>query len=175
LKSIVTRLGLLREDGKPPMVKSPPLPNPTAILEKRAQTLESLLKEEQARCQKQAEELALLRSQLRPIDELQADLVVEREAGRQLVQWLQEAEQRVADLQSRRLTLVGEPPRKTSYFPQVVRNASPIHAPLQRAASEPLRKLSPNLLGADRFQQPHHCVDLQFLHLKFVKFGYLSK
>ena len=117
LKTLVMRLGLLRNNGKPPMPQSPPLPNPTATLEKRVETLESLLKEGQARCQKQAEELALLRSQLKPIDELQADLVIEREAGRQLVQWLQEAEQQLADIQSRHLTLVGGRPRNTSHFP----------------------------------------------------------
>ena len=117
LKTIMIRLGLLGEDSKPPLPESPPLPNPTTILEKRVQILESLLKAEHARCQKQAEELAILRSQLKSIDELQADLVIERETGRQLVQWLQEAEQQLADVQSRHLTLVGRPPRKTSYFP----------------------------------------------------------
>jgi hypothetical protein len=117
LKTLVIRLGLLRENGKPPMSQSAPLPNPTAALEKKVEILESLLKEGHARCQKQAEELALLRSQLKPIDELQADLVIEREAGRQLVQWLQEAEQQLADIQNRPLTLVGGRPRNTSYFP----------------------------------------------------------
>ena len=117
LKTLMIRLGLLRNNGKPPMPQSPPLPNPTATLEKRVEILESLLKEEHARCQKQAEELAILRSQLKSIDELQADLVIERETGRQLVQWLQEAEQQLANVQSRHLTLVGGPPRKTSYFP----------------------------------------------------------
>jgi hypothetical protein len=117
LKTLVIRLGLLRKNGKPPMPQSPPLPNPTATLEKRLEILESLLKEGHARCQKQAEELALLRSQLKPFDELQADLVIERDAGRQLVQWLQEAEQQLADIQSRHLTLVGGRPRNTSYFP----------------------------------------------------------
>ena len=116
LKTLAIRLGLLREDSKPPMPELPPLPNPTATLEKRVEILESLLKTEHARCQKQAEELAILRSQLKPIDELQADLVNEREAGRQLVQWLQEAEQKLADVQRRHLTLVGGPPRKASYF-----------------------------------------------------------
>ena len=117
LKTLVMRLGLLRNNGKPPMPQSPPLPNFTATLEKRVEILESLLKEGQARCQKQAEELALLRSQLKPIAELQADLVIEREAGRQLVQWLQEAEQQLADIQGRHLTLVGGRPRNTSYVP----------------------------------------------------------
>jgi hypothetical protein len=117
LKPTLTRLGLLRKDSKPPMPESPPLPNPTAILEKRVEILESLLKAEHARCQKQVEELAVLRFQLKPFDELQADLVIEREAGRQLVQWLQEAEQQLAEVQRRHLTLVGRPPRKTSYFP----------------------------------------------------------
>jgi hypothetical protein len=118
LKTIMIWLGLLREDSKPPMPKAPSLKNPTATLEKRVEILESLLKEEHARCQKQAEELAALRSQLKPISELEADLVIEREAGKQLVQWLQEAEQQLADVRSPRLTLVGEPPRKASYFPE---------------------------------------------------------
>jgi hypothetical protein len=116
LKTILIRLGLLREASKPPMPESPPLPNPTVTLEKRVEILESLLKTGHARCQKQVEELTVLRSQLKPFDELQADLVIEREAGRQLVQWLQEAEQQLADVQRRHLTLVGRPPRKTSYF-----------------------------------------------------------
>lgn len=118
LKTIVARLGLIREDSKPPMPKSPSLQNPTATLEKRVEILESLLKTEHARCQKQVEELAILRSQMKPIDELQADLVIEREAGRQLVQWLQEAEQQLADVQHRHLTSVGGSPRKASYFPE---------------------------------------------------------
>lgn len=117
-KTMMVQLGLRREDSKPPMPESPQPPNPNAKLEKKVQTLESLLKTEYARCQQQAEELASLRAQLKPIDELQADLAIEREAGRQLVQWLQEAEHQLADLQSRRLTLVGGPPRKTSYFPE---------------------------------------------------------
>jgi len=117
LKTFVRRLGLLHEHSKPPMPQSSPLPNPTAALEKRVEILESLLKEGHARCQKQAEELALLRSQLKPIDELQADLVIEREVGRQLVQWLQEAEQQLADIQRRHLTLVEGRPRNTSHFP----------------------------------------------------------
>jgi hypothetical protein len=119
LKTIMIWLGLLREDGKPPMPKTPSLKDPTATLEKRVEILESLLKEEHARCQKQAEELGILRSQMKPIDELQADLAIEREAGKQLVQWLQEAEQQLAAVQSPRLTLVGEPSRKASYFPEV--------------------------------------------------------
>jgi hypothetical protein len=117
LKTLVTRHGLLRKNGKPPMPQSSSLPNPTAALEKRVEILESLLKEGHARCQKQAEELALLRSQLKSIDALQADLVIEREVGRQLVQWLQEAEQQLADIQRRHLTLVGGRPQNTSYFP----------------------------------------------------------
>jgi hypothetical protein len=118
LKTIVARIGLFREDSKPPMLKSPSLQNSTATLEKRVEILESLLKTEHARCQKQVEELAFLRSQMKPIDELQADLVIEREAGRQLVQWLQESEQQLADVQNRHLTSVGRWPRKASYFPE---------------------------------------------------------
>jgi hypothetical protein len=118
LKTIVARLGLFREDSKPPMPKSPSRQNPTATLEKRVEILESLLKTEHARCQKQVEELAILRSQMKPIDELQADLVIEREAGRQLVQWLRETEQQLADVQNRHLTSVGGSPRKASYFPE---------------------------------------------------------
>lgn len=116
LRTIAVRLGLLHEAGKTPVPKSPSLQSPAAILEKRVEILESLLKEEHARCQKQVEELAILRSQLKPFGELQADLVIEREAGKQLVQWLQEAEQRLADVQSRSLTPVERSPRKASYF-----------------------------------------------------------
>ncbi len=116
LKTIVARLGLFREDSKPPRPKSLSLQNPTATLEKRVEILESLLKTEHDRCQKQVEELAILRSQIKPIDQLQADLVIEREAGRQLVQWLQEAEQQLADVEGRPLPPVGGSPRKASYF-----------------------------------------------------------
>jgi hypothetical protein len=118
LKTIVARLGLFREDSKPPMPKSPSVQNPTATLEKRVEILESLLKTEHARCQKQVEELTILRSQMKPIDELQADLVIEREAGRQLVQWLQEAEQQLASVKNRHLTSVAGSSRKASYFPE---------------------------------------------------------
>ncbi len=117
LKTILIQLGLLRKDGKPPMLEPLPGPIPTAKLEKRIRLLESLLKAEHARCHKQAEELAILRSQLKPVDELQADLAIEREAGKQLVQWLQEAEDQLAVIQSRRLTLVGGPQRKESNVP----------------------------------------------------------
>jgi hypothetical protein len=115
LKTMMVRLGLRHEHNEP---SQPPQPNPTATLEKRVQTLEFLLKEEHARCEKQVEELAILRSQLKSIDELKADLAIEREAGKQLVQWLQEAERQLAESPGRRLTLVGGPPRKTSYFPE---------------------------------------------------------
>ncbi len=118
LKSMMVRLGLCDEVNKPSMPKQPRQPNPTATLEKRVQTLESLLKEEHARCEKQVEELTILRSQLKSIDELQADLAIEREAGKQLVQWLQEAERKMAETQGRRLTLVSGPPQKISYFPE---------------------------------------------------------
>jgi hypothetical protein len=118
LKATMVRLGLLHEDSKPPLPKQSPSQNSTATLEKKLHTLELLLKEEQARGQKQTEELGLLRSQLKSIDDLQADLAVEREAGKQLVQWLQEAERQLAEGQGRHLTLVGSPPRKTSYFPE---------------------------------------------------------
>jgi len=118
LKTMMVRLGLCHEDNKPSIPKQSPQPKPTSTLEKRVQTLESLLKEAHVRCQKQVEELAILRSQLKSIDELQADLAIEREAGKQLVQWLQEAERKLAETQGRRLTLVGGPPRKTSYFPE---------------------------------------------------------
>lgn len=117
-KAVMMRLGLLHEDNKLPLSKQPPLPNPMVSLERKLQTLELLLKEEQARSQKQTEELGILRSQLKSIDGLQADLAIERESSKQLVEWLQEAERQLADAQGRRLTLVGAPPRKASYFPE---------------------------------------------------------
>lgn len=117
LKTILIQLGLLHEGGKAPTPEPPPAPISTAKLEKRVQILASLLRAEHARCQKQVEELAVLRSRLTSIDELQADLAIEREAGKQLVEWLQEAEQQLGVIQSRRVTLVGVPQRNTSYFP----------------------------------------------------------
>lgn len=72
-------------------------------LEERVRILESLLRIQKLHCQTQCEELAALRSQVSRIEQLQAELTVERESGERLVQWLQEAEQKLADVDARRL------------------------------------------------------------------------
>ena len=80
----------------------PPRQNPIGRLEERVRTLESLLKAEQARCQTQDKELAKLRLQAKQVENLQAELTVERESGKLLVQWLQEAEGQLAKVRCRR-------------------------------------------------------------------------
>jgi predicted metal-binding protein len=62
-------------------------------LEERIKTLESLLKTEKILSQAQRDELIKLRAQSTRVGELEADLAAERESGKQLVQWLLEAEQ----------------------------------------------------------------------------------
>ena len=49
----------------------------------------------------QREELDKLRSQVKRLEELQTDLTIERESANLLVQWLQEAEQKLADVDHR--------------------------------------------------------------------------
>lgn len=90
LKGMLMRLGLLDppDDGQPPVTG----------LEGRIQRLESLLKAEQTLRHAQHDELLRLRIQVNRIDVLESDLAIERESGAQLVQWLQDAEQELADL-----------------------------------------------------------------------------
>lgn len=98
LKAMLIWLGLMdqRKCGADP---GPPSPQRMITrLEARIQKLESLLKAEQTLCQTQREELNRLRTQANRIDVLEADLTIERESGAQLVQWLQEAEQELADV-----------------------------------------------------------------------------
>ncbi len=64
-----------------------------ARLEERIKTLESLLKTEKILNQAQRDELGKLRARNIRVDQLEADLAAERESGKQLVQWLLEAEQ----------------------------------------------------------------------------------
>ena len=61
-------------------------------------TLESLLREERDRIHELTEELMSARSTLEQLGEVQAELCVERETGRQLVQFLEEAERESAEL-----------------------------------------------------------------------------
>jgi hypothetical protein len=60
--------------------------------------LESLLREERDRTHELTEELMSARSTLEQLGEVQAELCVERETGRQLVQFLEEAERESAEL-----------------------------------------------------------------------------
>jgi hypothetical protein len=56
-------------------------------------TPECLLKAEQERTRQLRQELLTVRSALKQMDDLQAELAVERETGKQLVKFLEEAEQ----------------------------------------------------------------------------------
>jgi hypothetical protein len=77
-----------------PKVQAPPnslhnhLPTPL----EQGDTPESLLKTEQERTRLLRQELLTVRSALKQMDDLQTELAVEREAGKQLVKFLEEAE-----------------------------------------------------------------------------------
>lgn len=98
LKTMLIWLGLMEQTNGGADPGSPSSQRMITRLEARVQKLESLLKAEQTLCQAQREELNRLRTQANRIDVLEADLAIERESGAQLVQWLQEAEQELADL-----------------------------------------------------------------------------
>jgi hypothetical protein len=95
LKAFFSRLGKYRPSGHAPKHESV---QEQKQLEARVQALESLLKAERALCRAQREELARLRTEVNQIDALEADLAIERESGKQLVQWLEEAEQELAEV-----------------------------------------------------------------------------
>lgn len=59
----------------------------------RSDAPESLLKAEQERTRQLTQELLTVRSALKQMNDLQVELAVERESGKQLVKFLEEAEQ----------------------------------------------------------------------------------
>ena len=69
------------------------LQNLSEIQPERSDTTECLLKAEQERTRQLRQELLTVRSALKQMDDLQAELAVERETGKQLVKFLEEAEQ----------------------------------------------------------------------------------
>jgi len=68
------------------------LQNHLAIPTERSDTPESLLEAEQEQTRQLRQELLTIRSTLKQMDGLQAELAVERETGKQLVKFLEEAE-----------------------------------------------------------------------------------
>ncbi|MGH7183464.1 MAG: hypothetical protein ACREJN_16010 [Nitrospiraceae bacterium] len=68
------------------------LQNHLAIPPERTDTPESLLEAAQEQTRQLRQELLTIRSTLKQMDGLQAELAVEREAGKQLVKFLEEAE-----------------------------------------------------------------------------------
>jgi DNA repair exonuclease SbcCD ATPase subunit len=68
------------------------LHNHPAIQVERSDSPDSLLKAEQERTRQLKQELLTVRSALKQMDELQSELAVERETGKQLVKFLEEAE-----------------------------------------------------------------------------------
>ena len=105
LKTILIQFGVLRPTEQRPRHEFRSEQAPKGRLEGRIQALESLLKAEQAHSRIQREELDKLRSQVKRLEELQTDLTIERESANLLVQWLQEAEQKLADVDHRGCTL----------------------------------------------------------------------
>ena len=68
------------------------LHNYVAIQPESSDTAESLVNAEQERTRKLRQELLTVRTALKQIDVLQSELAVERETGKQLVKFLEEAE-----------------------------------------------------------------------------------
>jgi hypothetical protein len=66
----------------------------------RIRTLESLLKAERERTHKLSKELMSARSTLKQLSDVRAELDVERETGKQLVQFLEAAERESAELRA---------------------------------------------------------------------------
>ncbi|MBA5866970.1 MAG: hypothetical protein GDA67_09795 [Nitrospira sp. CR1.3] len=94
LKAILMQMSQFRPSPQVP----PQEPGPDQKqLKERVGELESLLKSERALCDAQREELAKLRSRVKRLDSLEGDLTIERESSKQLVDWLQAAEQELAD------------------------------------------------------------------------------
>lgn len=98
-KTVAGWLGLQNRSEPPPTRPKSIRPQKThGILEEKVRVLTSALKSEQARCQAQQEEIQLLRNEVKRMEQLQAELTVERVSGKLLVEWLQELEQRLYDI-----------------------------------------------------------------------------
>lgn len=69
------------------------LPSHFATQPEKSDAPESLLKAEQERTRQLKQELLTVRSALKQMDDIQAELAVERETGKQLVKFLEDAEQ----------------------------------------------------------------------------------
>ena len=82
----------LSADSHEIQAQSNRLHNHSAIQAERSDSPESLLKAEQERTRQLKQELLTARSALKQMDELQSELAVERETGKQLVKFLEEAE-----------------------------------------------------------------------------------
>ena len=93
LKRFVTQF--FSADGQEIQAQPNNFPSHLAIQPERRDEYESesLLQAEQERTRQLTQELLTVRSALKQMNDLQADLAVERETGKQLVKFLEEAEQ----------------------------------------------------------------------------------
>ena len=82
----------LSADSREIQAQSNSLHNHLSVSAERGDALESQFKAEQERSRQLRQELLAVRSALKQMDELQSDLAVERETGRLLVQFLEDAE-----------------------------------------------------------------------------------
>ena len=83
--------------------KVPPAQLPVTRLEAQIHALELSLRTEQTLGQTAREELTKVRTQVRRIDVLEAELATERESSSQLVHWLQEAEKELVWLRRQKV------------------------------------------------------------------------
>lgn len=101
LRSILAQIGIGHPTSQWSKHEPPPQQHSTAILEQKIQTLESLLKAAQVNANSLHNKIDKLQLEVKLMDELRANLAIEQESGKQLVQWLQEAEQQLADVHKR--------------------------------------------------------------------------
>ncbi len=98
LRAVAGWLGLFNRIEPPAKPKLVSPQKTIGVLEEKVRVLTSLLKAEQIRCQTQQEELRQLRNEVKRVEELQAELTVERVSGKLLVEWLQELEQQLFEI-----------------------------------------------------------------------------
>jgi len=98
LRAVADWLGLFNRSEQPTKPKFVSSQKTIGILEEKVRVLTSLLKAEQIRFQSQQVELHQLRNEVKRIEQLQAELTVERVSGKLLVEWLQELEQQLFEI-----------------------------------------------------------------------------
>lgn len=99
-KALLFRLGILLNNEGRPQHQSVQPQQTIGMLEEKVRRLQSLLKIEQTRTIVQQQELERLHDKLKRMDQLQAELAVERVSGQLLAEWLQEADEQLTQIRT---------------------------------------------------------------------------